>query len=249
MPLSDVDLDQVVLEWNSRVTRVLRAIDVVSLLRRKNLAMYMALGFTQPGPLADRLVNYYIASSLENTMGDLYELILSLLGPVKVSKEQRQMNGYKGVDFIQITPAEVRLVDLASGSSTKNGGARSKSRRDLSDAAAYWKHYEKNRQQGDSTAVQREVLQVWAVARGSADKSQPDQILRLRGDAMWEYFGAGSNCLARIGEALSRNPITGDEFQVAVDGAVLDLASYLRGKGFLCLDGTVAWSALLAVFP
>ena len=250
MPVSDQELDQAVSDWKRYVTRHLREIDPLSLLKRKNLSMYMALGVTQPQDLADRLVNDHVASSVENTMGQLYELVLAQLGPVKVPKEQKKTPGYEGLDFVQETPTQIRLIDLASGSSTKNGGARTKGRLDMAEAAGHWEEAERKRTDDNPLAPKRKsIVRIWAVARGTPARTEPDEIVRLRGDAMWDYFGSGDGCLARIGAALARNPITGSEFQTAVDGVVQELIGFLSGEGFVQTDGSLEWPSLLAAFP
>ena len=250
MPLSDHRLDQAVNNWKGYVSRLLGTIDAPSLLKRKNLSMYMALGATDPQALADRLVNDHVASSVENTMGQLYELVLAELGPVKVPNEQKNSQGYRGLDFVQQTPTQIRLIDLAAASNTKNASARTKSRRDMSEATAYWKENERKRTDDNPLAQKgKSIVRIWAVARGTPAMTQPDDILRLRGDAMWEYFGSGGNCLARIGAALARNPVTDSDFRMAVHGATLELIDFLRLRGFIRGDGSLEWGPLLAAFP
>ena len=112
----------------------------------------------------------------------------------------------------------------------------------MRDAAAYWEN-------ADTHVPQKSIVQIWAVARGTPSKSQTDEIIRLRGDAMWEYFGAGENFLTRVGESLARNPVTVGDFHLAVDSAALELIDFLKSRGLLRAGGSLDWNALLAAFP
>ena len=250
MPLNDETLERVVSDWNGYVTRILEQIDSLSLLKRKNLSMYMALGVTHSQALADRIVNDYVSSSVENTMGHLYELVFAELGSVKVPNEMKKERGYRGLDFIHVTPTEIRLIDLAAAANTKNASARTKSRQDMADAAAHWEDTEKRRTDDNPVApTMKQIVRIWAVARGSSAMSQPDEILRLRGNTMWKYFGAGDDCLGSIAAALACNPITDNAFRAAVSGAVVDLMDFLRDRGFARPGGHLAWPPLLSTFP
>ena len=250
MPLNDQALDRVVSDWNRYVTRLLEQIDSLSLLKRKNLSMYMALGVTHSQALADRIVNDYVSSSVENTMGHLYELVFAELGPVKVPNEKKKMSGHRGLDFIHITPTEIRLIDLSAAANTKNASARTKSRQDMAEAAEHWEHSEKTRTDDNPFAPPiKQTVRIWAMARGTSARSQPDEILRLRGNAMWQYFGGGDDCLGSIAAALARNPITDEAFRMAVDGAVVDLMEFLRDRGLARSGGRLDWQPLLTGFP
>ena len=250
MAVSDEQLDQVVQDWNTYVSKFLAGFDSIGLLAKKNLSMYMALGVTRPEALSSRLVQDYVASSIENTMGHLYELALGKLGPVKITNQQKKQDGYEGLDFVQITPTEIRLVDLASASNTKNGGARIKSRDDMARASEHWEFVEQQSNDDNPMVhVNRKVVRIWAVARGTSARSQADGILRLRGDAMWEYFGAGPGCLARIGQALARNPVTGSAFHDAVSAADRKLQFYLSARGLADGEGNLKWPEILTQYP
>jgi len=250
MALTDGQLDNIVASWNEYVSKFLGGIDSIALLGKKNLSMYMALGVIYPEGLAERLVNDYVSSSIENTMGHLYELVMAELGPVKVSNAQKKQSGYVGLDFVQVTPTEIRLVDLAAAANTKNGGARTKSRQDLTADAAFWQEQAEN-ETNDNPMTQKgkSIVRIWAVGRGTPSYTSQDEILRLRGDAMWEYFGAGPDCLARIGEALLRNPVNGAAFHGAVGAARTRLVYFLQLKGFADADGELDWPALLPAYP
>ncbi len=157
--------------------------------------------------MAGRLIDDYVASSLENTMGHLYDMLFARLAE-KVTNDQKKLDGYRGIDFIQKTLTEVRLVDLTSSSNTKNGGARTKSANDMKTNVQYWEKRE-NVPTDDNPLPKknRQVVAVWAVARGASSQKTVGNILRLRGDSMWDYFGAGPNLLQRLGSALANSPI------------------------------------------
>jgi hypothetical protein len=248
--LTDDQLDKIVASWNEYVSKFLVNIDSVKLLSKKNLSMYMALGVVYPEGLAERLVSDYVSSSVENTMGHLYELVMDELGPTKVVNEQKKQPGFVGLDFVQVTPTEVRLIDLAAAANTKNGGARTKSRQDMGVAAAHWKaETEKGTNENPMAQKGKEIVAIWAVGRGTRSWTSDGEILRLRGDEMWEYFGAGPDCLARVGAALLRNPVTGAAYHGAVGAARSQLVGFLQLQGFTNAEGELDWPALLAAYP
>jgi hypothetical protein len=207
-----------------------------------------AQGICRPDQLP-RMSRWY-PSDASNAMGHLYELVMAELGPVKVSNAQKKQSGYVGLDFVQVTPTEIRLVDLAAAANTKNGGARTKSRQDLTADAAFWQEQAENETNDNPMAQKgKSIVRIWAVGRGTPSHTSLDEILRLRGDAMWEYFGAGPDCLARIGEALLRNPVNGAAFHGAVGAARTRLVDFLQLKGFADANGELDWPALLPAYP
>ena len=82
--------------------------------------MYRGLGIENVSELAMRLVQDRSVASMEMTMGHLYERVLEGLGPRKLSNKEKTQSGFRGIDFVQDTAAEHRLINLKAGLPTSN---------------------------------------------------------------------------------------------------------------------------------
>lgn len=100
IPIDNLKLRTVAMDWREYVSCWLAKIDSLQLLKQKNLVLYMARGIQTPQGLADYLVDDYVTSRLENTMGHLYELVFEALGSIKVKNHQNDLEGYRGLDFV-----------------------------------------------------------------------------------------------------------------------------------------------------
>ena len=74
-------------------------------------------------------------------------------------------------------------------------------------------------------------------------------MLWLVGESMWEFFGAGPGLLARLGEALGRNPLDYARHQQAKGRAVARTLEYLGKAGLATRDGQIDWPGLVSRFP
>jgi hypothetical protein len=249
MPLTDRQLDQVVDAWKEYAESSPDRLDARDVLEKRDLNMYRGVNFTEPPLFAQALTNDRSVATLEMTMGHLYERALEELGPRKVSRDEKKRDGYKGIDFIQDTPDELRLINLKAGLSTSNGDITTSTVNNLAAASQYW-----SRQPvGDDNPLkrrERKVVKIRAVARGPRRTTRTAEgILWLVGDSMWEYFGAGSDLLVRLGIALQRNPFDHVRFQAAKTRAAQRVLSYLERGGFLRDGKEIDWEKLCSTFP
>ena len=211
--------------------------------------MYRGLGISDASELVTRMVDDRSVATLEMTMGFLYERLLEELGPRKVTKAEKNQPGYKGIDFIQVTASEFRVVNLKAGLSTGNGDINSSTVNHLGDAKLHWEKHP----QGDDNPLRqhaRTVVMVKAVARGPRRRTTtPGGILWLVGESMWEYFGAGEGLLPRLGEALGRHPLDYDRYLQGKDRAVARTLKYILQAGLASRDGQIKWTELVSRFP
>jgi len=249
MAVSDAQLDQVVLGWKDYAEKSPSRIQVKDLLKKRDFAMYRGLGVTTAVDLATRMVQDRSVASLEMTMGWLYELLIMALGPSKIGNKQKTQPGYRGIDFTQETVMETRLVNLKAGLSTSNGDITSATIRNLVES----RDFHRALQTSDDNPLRRdrrEVVMIKAVAKGSSKRSvTSDGILWLVGDEMWAYFDAGSNFLARVLDAMGRNPLDFERLKSQLADAASRVEKYLYAENLASRNGNIAWAALLAKFP
>ena len=250
MPISDEQLDKEIQRWKAYAELRPQSIKVRDLLKQRNLSMYRAQGITDPLELGRAMVADRSSATLEMTFGYLFERIFEALGLRKISRDQKQLPGFKGLDFVRETPAETEVINLKSGLSTSNGDISMATSQHLKTA----KEHRDNLSEDDDNPLQRperkKVVMVRAIARGSARKVHtPDGILYLVGDAMWEHFGAGKQFLARLSEALGRNPINRNRYEKEKEKAAHRVATYLRNQGLVKADVTLDWASIVANYP
>ena len=249
MPVTDEHLDNVVRAWKAYAAARPDELRPRDLLEKRDLNMYRGLGIAGARELAERMVDDRSIATLEMTMGFLYERLLEELGPKKVAQAEKDQPGYKGIDFTQVTASELRVINLKAGLSTGNGDINTSTVNHLGVAKQHWESHP----QGDDNPLRqhdRHVVMVRAVARGPRRQTTTDEgILWLVGDSMWEHFGAGGGLLARLGEALGRNPLDYDRRQQGKNRAVARTLEYLVRAGLATRDGQINWSELVARFP
>ena len=170
-------------------------------------------------------------------------------GPGKVAQAEKRQSGFKGIDFVQATASELRVVNLKAGLSTGNGDINSSTVDHLVEAKQHWESHA----QGDDNPLRqraRPVVMVRAVARGPRRRTTTRAgVLWLVGESLWEYFDAGGGLLARLGEALGRNPLDYGRHQEGKNRAVARTLEYLVQAGLAARDGPINWSELVARFP
>ena len=222
----------------------------VALLRKKNLAMYWASGCLTGEELSQQLVSDHISQVIEQTAGWLYESVLEAAGgEICMTKvEDKKSDGRKGLDFIQEYHGERRLIDLAAGGSTKNGAARAKSINDMRDNAQFWDSQHNDNPLGKQPL---ETVQVWAMARGTPkNQINPRGILEVRGEAMWAYFGLGSNFINQLNAELGRQHVSTGELNETKQMAQNAIQSFLRFRGYTHdAAGTIDYNALVSDYP
>lgn len=251
----DEILRSAVLRWREHFLQKLDALGndrstATNLLKNKNLAMYWALGCVTSAELARQIVSDHIGQTIEQTAGWLYESILQeagmQLGIIKV--ENKKSDGHLGLDFIQISHGERRLIDLASGSNTKNGGARKKSILDMTDNEEFWE-----RQYNDNplSAQPTKIVKVWAMARGkSKEKYNNNGILEVRGEAMWAYFGLGEGFTDKLTSELGKQHVGAEELNRPKDLCENTIRDYLWSNGFSdAVTGEIDYQSLVTRHP
>ena len=249
MTITDEQLDTVVRAWNQYAAGRPRLLKPSDVLKKRDLNMYRGGGVTTGRELAQRLVADRAVASLEMTMGHLYERLLEALGPVKIGRLEKKQAGFRGIDFRQLTPMELRLVNLKAGLSTSNADISASTIRNLTDARDYWEAHPEPDDNPLQQAV-RDVVMVRAVARGTArDSVTAGGVRWLVGDAMWEYFGGGPGLLGRLGDALGRNPIDPAAYKASVDAAIERLHGYLKLDALVTADDQVRWGELAKRYP
>ena len=249
MPISDGQLDVVVKAWNNYAETGPSNIVPKDLLEKRDVNMYRGLGITSAGALVRDMVEHRSVATMEMAMGYLYERLLQELGPQKVTTVQKQLPGYKGVDFIQQTPNELRVINLKAGLSTSNGDITASTKRNLGEAK---KHWGSQPAADDNPLAQQKakVVMVRAVARGGRRHTETtDGITWLVGEAMWEYFGAEEGFLQRLSDALARNPLSYERYRDEKVKASDKVLKYLVGGGFADIEGQLDWGLLVAKFP
>ena len=247
MPITDAQLDEVVMGWNRYAEGRPENIDPNDVLVKRDLNMYRGIGIENISELALRLVEDRSVASMEMTMGHLYERVLENMGPRKLINAEKNRPGFRGIDFIHDTVSEHRLVNLKAGLSTANGDISTSTVANLTAAKRHWETT-RGRDDNPLSSNQTDAVMIRAVARGSAKHDLTDKgILWLVGDAMWEYFGGGRDLLKRLGVALGRNPLdftayTG-QIETAASRVRRTLARYeLPGE-------EVDWDRLLNRYP
>ena len=249
MLLGDAQLDRVVQGWRDYAIQNPRRIRPRELLKQRGVYMYRGLGVTTAEGLARRMVDDRSAASLEMTMGSLYERVLQALGPERVTREQRRNRGYHGLDFIRRTAEQIEIINLKAGLSTTNDDVSQNLRRNLLDARDYW---QENQGEDDNPLPQepREVVMVKAMARGQGRRDYTtDGILYLVGNQMWRHFGGGNNFLARLGDALGRNPLDLERYEVEKGRATERVRQYLTDGRFADGKSHLDWRRLTDMFP
>ncbi len=249
MALTDRQLDEVVAAWRAYAEGSPQRIVPSELLQGRDLNMYRGLGISDASELARRLVDDRSAASLEMTMGYLHERVLEELGPRKVSNAERRTPAFRGIDFIQTLPGQVRLINLKSGLSTSNSDISQATITNLTGAANYWRSHS---QPDDNPLLQRvrEVVMVRAVARGPRRRTTtPEGIVWLVGESMWEFFDAGDRLLERLGEALSRSPLDYAHYRKEKESASARVIAYLRRAGLVSASDEVDWRGVISRFP
>ena len=247
MAIADERLDEAVASWKAFAEESPRRIVARSLLKR-DLNMYRGLGITDAVELTRRLVEDRSVATLEMTMGYLYERLVEELGPRKVTRDERRTPAFHGLDFIQTTPDELRLINLKAGLSTSNADISQSTIANLTNAAEYWRSHA---QPDDNPLRQRvrEVIMVRAVARGPRRNTLTDAGIRwLVGEALWTFLDAGPRFLERLGEALGRNPLDYVRHQAEKEAASTRALEYLRQGGFVSGSGAIDWDGLTAGF-
>ncbi len=249
MPISKRRLDGVVRAWNVYAEQRPRKIKARDLLLKRDINMYRGLGITNAHELASRMVEDRSIASIEMTMGYLYERVLEEHGPKKVTRHEKQRSGYREIDFTDITPEELRLINLKAGLSTSNGDITTATKRNLKEAKQHW---ENSRERDDNPLAQRKqrVVMVRAVARGPSKCTlTEDGILWLVGESMWKYFGAGDGFLAKLSEAMARNPLDYGRYNTEKDKATERVLKFLRDGKFVNAQGAINWRKLIEEFP
>ena len=249
MPITNVRLDTEIQIWRDYAVLTPQRIRPRELLKQRGTNMPRGLGITTAAELARHMVEARAAASMEMTMGSLYERLLQALGPERVTREQRRIPGYIGIDFINRTPDLIEVINLKTGLSTTNNDITQNSRRHLLAARDYWKT---NQGADDNPLPQelRQIVMVRAVARGGRRRScTGDEILHLVGESMWRHFGSGEHFLARLGAALDRNPIDLERYEEQKGRATHRVYQYLMMGGFADGEGRLDWDHLADMFP
>ena len=249
MPILDDQLNEVVQAWNDYAAGRPGYLSASDLLEKRDINMYRGLGIGDANEFAKRLVDDRSVATLEMTMGYLYERLLEELGPRKITQTEKRQPGFRGIDFVQVTPTELRLVNLKSGLSTGNGDINTSTVNHLVEASRYW---EEHPQADDNPLRQRnrKVVMVRAVARGSSGKTTTAEGIQwLVGESMWEYFGSGEGLLERLSEALGRNPLAYSHYQDEVSRGVARVVDFLVREGLATPTGQICWPKLVSRFP
>ena len=245
--VTDQQLDAVVMAWNHYAESRPENVDVRDILVKRDLNMYRGLGIENVTDLSIKLVEDRSIASLEMTMGHLYERVLESLGPRKLSNKEKNRPGSRGIDFVQDSSTEHRLVNLKAGLSTANSDISTATINNLTTA----KRYRESHREADDNPLNTQTVQcvmVRAVARGPAKREvTPQGILWLVGDAMWEYFGGGRNLLVRLGDALGRNPIDFTAYTGEIELASARMRRLL--SGYELPGQEVDWDRLIRHFP
>ena len=249
MPVTDDQLDGVVKAWRDYVRKGPARISPRDLLVKRDINMYRGLGVDNAQELARRMVNDRSVATAEMTMGYLYERLLEELGPKKVTQEEKRLPGFKGIDFVLETGTKLTLVNLKAGLSTGNGDINSSTVNHLVNAKQHW---DSSHKADDNPLRQRirSAAMVRAVARGTRRRTTTSKgILWLVGESMWEHFGAGQGLLARLGEALSRNPVAYARQEQEKKRTAGRLVDYLVKGGLATRQGRINWRKLVSEFP
>jgi len=233
--------------WNRYAEGRPENIEPNDVLVKRDLNMYRGLGIENITELALRLVEDRSVGSMEMTMGHLYERVLESLGPRKLTNAEKGRPGFRGIDFIQDTPTEHRLVNLKAALSTSNSDITTATVSNLASARQRW-NADFGRDDNPLRSTPTKALMIRAVARGPAKKELTDKgILWLVGDAMWDYFGGGRDLLRRVGAALGRNPLDFTAYTGQIEGAASRVRRLLARYE---LPGEeVDWDRLLARYP
>jgi len=247
-------LDTVVRNWKryflDKASELSGPKPAVSLLRKKNLAMYWASGCLTGEELAQQLVSDHFSQIIEQTAGWLYESVLEAAGgEIGMTKvEDKKSDGRKGLDFIQEYHGERRLIDLAAGGSTKNGAARAKSINDMRDNAQFWGSQHNDNPLGKQPL---ETVKVWAMARGTPkNQINPRGILEVRGEAMWSYLGLGPDFVNQLNSELGRQHVSNSELNETKQLAQDAIQSFLRFSGYTYGPAeTIDYNALVSDYP
>ena len=249
MPISDHQLDQVVLAWHDHVVTIPQKIKPHGLLKDRDISTYRGLGINAAPEFSGALVEHRTVASLEMSHGYLFERLLQELGPTKLTREDKKLPGNRGIDFTHPTPGQLLLISMKASPSTFNGDI---TRATVDNLVAAKKCRESQSDADDNPLAQRtrRVVMVRAVARGAWKKTTtPEGILWLVGDALWERFGAGSNLLQCLNEALGRNPLDQNRYEEAKGEAAKRVVAYLHLHGFTDSDGNLDWTSLIKEFP
>jgi hypothetical protein len=233
--------------WNRYAEGRPESIEPNDVLVKRDLNMYRGLGIENVTELALRLVEDRSVGSMEMTMGHLYERVLGSLGPRKLTNAEKGRPGFRGIDFIQDTPTEHRLVNLKAALSTSNSDITTATVSNLAAARQRWTA-DFGRDDNPLRSTTTTAVMIRAVARGPAKKELTDKgILWLVGDAMWDYFGGGRDLLRRVGAALGRNPLDFTAYTGQIEGAASRVRRLLARYE---LPGEeVDWDRLLARYP
>ena len=178
-------------------------------------------------------------------MGRLWERLLGALGPKQITIEQKPI--LRGIDHLQETQSERRVINLKSSLSTPNGDINAKTIDHLLAAKDTL-----GRQKDDNPmgGLPREIVMVRAVARGEPHNELLDNGIRyLVGNAMWQYFGGGDNFLSKVTNAMERHTIPLDTLEDARKIAVNRIADYIDSTGLFISDGKLDWLALCQKYP
>lgn len=244
MALSNKDLDRIVVDWKQYAEESPGRLQPSRVIKRDG-NMYRGMGTVGADELALRLVQDYSVASLEMTMGYLYERVLEALGPQKLSNQRKRQPGFRGIDFVQTTPSEVRLINLKASTSTSNADIAGATLRNLEAAREHWSAHPAT----DDNPLgkgKKDISVIRAVARGPAKSATlPQGGLWLVGAATWEYFGAGANLLARLSDALGRNPLDNSRFKAELQRAADRVLAYLSQGGFVGSAGVIYWHKLI----
>ena len=249
MPITDNQMDNVVLVWRAYAEGRPDVITPADLLKKRDLKMYRGLGIVNAQDLAHRLVEDRSVATLEMTMGYLYERLLQELATDRVAAGQRQLPGYHGVDFFNRTAAALQVINLKAGLSTSNGDITGATIRNLLAARDYWQANPEGADDNPLQQQQRVIVMVRAVARGPRKNQVTDDgILWLVGESMWEYFGAGPNFQGRVSAALGRHPLNYQNYEAAKARATVRVVNYLTRANLVHPDGTLNWERINAIY-
>ena len=188
-------------------------------------------------------------ATLEMSMGHLYERLLEALVTNKVASVQRKESGYRGIDFFNLRPDAVEIINLKT-LSTSNADISAASSLNLRNARDYWTEYYTRADDNPlEQRPERVIRMVRAVARGPRRARETQEgILWLVGDDMWEHFGGGPDFLRRLSDALGRNPLDLARYEEAKAGAARRVETYLTRTGLVESDGTVDWDRVAGTY-